>query len=182
MKMYRLFVILAATIASLAFSGCGEDKGPEVRRDVTRMQHFMRVDVSNDLLYMADVVCVVENIYGETKEYDFRSSSTVIVDDTWKSESGAAEPTQVKMTLKATPRVDSPTAESVYVVNASIQSEFTVYDQNNKIMGYNGFEKSMSQKIEKGEFIKPFIDGNFPVTYSFIVTKGNDGSCGVNIQ
>lgn len=173
---------MMVAVAGLAFSGCGEDKGPEIRQDITRMQHFMRVDVSNDLLYIADVVCIVENIYGETMEYNFRSSSTLIVDDTWKSDSGTAEPTQVKMTLKATPRGDSPTAESIYVLDASIQSEFTIYDQNNKIMGYNGFEKSMSKTIEKGGNIESVIGDNFPVSYSFVVAKGNDGSCTVHIR
>ena len=57
MKMYRLFVILAAAIVSLAFCGCGEDKGPEITREVSRMNHFLRIDISNELFikYVCEV-------------------------------------------------------------------------------------------------------------------------------
>ena len=50
MKAYKLLVILAAAVAGLVFCGCGEDKGPEIIREVSRMNHFLRIDISNSLL------------------------------------------------------------------------------------------------------------------------------------
>ena len=61
-------------------------------------------------------------------------------------------------------------------------SEFTVYDQNNNVLGYNGFEKSMSKTVNAGVKIAPILEDNFPVTYSFIITKGDDGTYGVQVQ
>ena len=182
MKAYKLLVILAAAVVGLVFCGCGEDKGPEIIREVSRMNHFLRIDISNELLSIADVTCECVNIYGEKVEYDFYGATTVLDDNTWKPDSGTPEPKQVVMTLKATPRGDSDTTSSTFRLEATIMSEFTVYDQNNNVMGYNGFEKSMSKTVNAGVKIAPILEANFPVTYSFIIAKGDDGTYGVQVQ
>ncbi len=182
MKMYRLFVILAVAVASLAFCGCSDDDGPTIIHEVSRMNYFLRVDVSSELLAVADVSCECVNIYGESVTHDFYGTSTLIVDDTWKPDMGKPEPKQVKMTLKAKPRGDIDTAPSTLRFEATIMSEFTIYDQNNTTIGYNGFEKSMSKTVDAGAKIAPLLEANFPVNYSFIITKGEDGTYGVQIQ
>ena len=174
MKKCRIFALLLASIVGLAFCGCDSNDGPEIIKNVSRMTHFMRVDVSSDLANIADVVCEYNNIYGEKVEKVMFGSSTLIVEDTWAANSGTQEPTVVKMTLKATPRGDSPTTESTYILEAAIMSEFSVYDQNNTIMGYNGFEKSMSKTVPAGTNIKSFLETQFPVTYTFNIVKGNN--------
>lgn len=183
MKVYRLFVILAAAVASLAFCGCGDgNDAPTILHEVSRMNHFLRLDASNDLIAIANVSCEIEDIYGENVTYELYGSTTQLVDNTWKKDMGNAEPTHIRMTLKATPRGDSDVTISSYLLEAALQSEFTVYDQNNKVIGYNGFAKSMSKMVNAGTNIKSFLEANFPVTYSFVITKGDDGMYSVQIQ
>lgn len=86
------------------------------------------------------------------------------------------------ITLKATPRGDSDTTTSTLLLEASIQTEFSVYNQNDKVIGYNGLEKGLSKRVEAGTNIKSFLSSNFPVTYSFVITKGDDGTYGVQAQ
>ncbi len=178
----KKFVMIMVTVVGLAFSGCGEDDGPKIVREVSRMNHFARLDISNDMLAIADVTCECTNIYGEKVVKEFYGTNTILIDDTWRPNSGAEEPKQVTITLKATPRGDDETTSSIFLLDASIQSEFTVYDQNDKVIGYNGFEKGLSKKVEAGTNIKSFLDSNFPVTYSFVITKGDDGTYGVQVQ
>lgn len=71
MKRFRLFTLLLASVATLAFCGCGEDNGPAIKHEVSRMNHFARLDISSDMLAIADVVCECTNIYGETVNYEF---------------------------------------------------------------------------------------------------------------
>ena len=168
MKRFRLFTLLLASVATLAFCGCGEDNGPAIKHEVSRMNHFARLDISNDMLAIADVVCECTNIYGETKSYEFYGTNTILI--------------EVTITLKATPRGDSDTTTSISLLEASIQTEFTVYNQNDKVIGYNGLEKGLSKRVEAGTNIKSFLDSNFPVTYSFVITKGDDGMYGVQAQ
>ena len=182
MKKFRLFTLLLASVATLAFCGCGEDNGPAIKHEVSRMNHFARLDISSDMLAIADVVCECTNIYGETKSYEFYGTNTILIDDTWRPNSGVEEPKQVTITLKATPRGDSETTTSTLLLDASIQTEFTVYNQNDKVIGYNGLEKGLSKRVEAGTNIKSFLGSNFPVTYSFVITKGDDGMYGVQAQ
>lgn len=174
MKKCKIFALLLASVLGLVFCGCESNDRPEIVKNVSRMTHFMRVDVSSDLANIADIVCEYDNIYGEKVEKLMFGSSTLLVEDTWRPESGTTEPTYIKMTIKATPRGDSATTESTYLLEAAIMSELSVYDQNNTVMGYNGFEKSMSKTVPAGTNIKSFLDSNFPVTYSFKVVKGDN--------
>ena len=174
MKKCRIFALLLASAVCLAFCGCDSNDGPVIVKNVSRMTHFMRVDVSNDLSNIADIVCEYDNIYGEKIEKPVLGSSTLLVENTWRPELGTGEPTMVRMTLKATPRGDSATTESTYLLDAVIMSELSIYDQNNTIMGYNGIEKSMSKTVPAGTNIKSFLETNFPVTYTFKIVKGNN--------
>ena len=183
MKKFRsLFVLLTAMFVGFVSSGCSDDNGPVIKHEVSRMNHFARLDISSDMLAIADVVCECTNIYGETESYEFYGTNTILIDDTWRPNSGVEEPKQVAITLKATPRGDSDTTTSTLLLEASIQTEFSVYNQNDKVIGYNGLEKGLSKRVEAGANIKSFLGSNFPVTYSFVITKGDDGMYGVQAQ
>ena len=174
MKKCRIFALLLASIACFAFCGCDNNDGPEIVKNVSRMTHFLRVDVSSELAYIADVVCEYNNVLGEDVESLVFGASTYIDEKSWKPDMDVEEPTYITMTLKATPRGDSAVTESSHLFEASIMSELTVYDQNNEIMGYNGFEKSLSKSMPAGTNIKSFLESNFPVTYTFKIVKGNN--------
>lgn len=174
MKKLSILSILLASFVCVALCGCESNDDPVIVKNVSRMTHFMRVDVSSELAYIADVVCECKNIYGEQVEESMFGSSTHLVEDSWTPDMGILEPEYVTMTLKATPRGGSDVTESSYRLEAFIQSEFSIYDQNNEIMGYNGFEKSMSKNVSAGTDIKSFLKSNFPVTYTFRIEKGNN--------
>lgn len=183
MKKCRfLFVMLSAMLVGFVACGCSDDNGPVIKKEVSRMTHFIRLDVSSELQTFADITCEYNNIYGEKVTESMFGKSTYIIEDTWRPDSGIAEPTTITMTLTATPRGDVNVTESKHLFEVSLQSEFSVYDQNNKVLGYNALVKSMSKTVDKGTNIKNFLSSNFPVTYSFIITKDDNGTYGVQVQ
>ena len=56
MKRFRLFTLLLASVATLAFCSCGEDNGPAIKHEVSRMNHFARLDISSDMLAIVSVL------------------------------------------------------------------------------------------------------------------------------
>ena len=182
MRKFRIFALTLASVASLAFCACSDDNGPVIKKEVSRMTHFIRLDVSQELQTFADITCEYTNIYGEKVTEDMFGKSTYLVEDTWRPDSGVEEPKSITMTLTATPRGDADTTQSKHLFEVSLQSEFTVYDQNNQALGYNAIVKSLSKTVDKGTNIKNFLSSNFPVTYSFIITKGDNGAYSVQVQ
>ena len=182
MRKFRIFALMLASVASLAFCACSDDNGPVIKKEVSRMTHFIRLDVSQELQTFADITLEYTNIYGEKETVDMFGKSTYISEDTWRSDSGIEEPKSVTMTITATPCSDVDVTQSKHLFEVSLQSEFTVYDQNNQVLGYNALVKSLSKTVDKGTNIKNFLGSNFPVTYSFIITKGDNGAYSVQVQ
>lgn len=183
MKRFRFVcVLLSAAMACFSMCGCSDDNGPIIKKTVSRISHFIRLDVISELLNFADVTCEYSNIFGELVTKQMYGTSTYITEDTWRPDSGIAEPEEVTITITATPRGDVTTTSSQLLFEVSLQSELTVYDQNNQAMGYNAIVKSLSKMVDAGTNVKTFLEANFPVSYSFVITKGDDGTYGVQVQ